>query len=84
MTRLKITLKELRRIIAEEVDRAVRRSAGFGGGAGLAGRGRGSIEFPPIGLGDEVEQEETYGKEQEKSQFAVRVDSRRAGSSRQT
>lgn len=79
---MRITLSELRRIIAEEVDRAVRRSAGFGGNAGIAGRGRGSSELPPLGLGDEEQEEERYGKEQQKNQFAVRVDSRR-GSSRQ-
>ena len=77
---MRITLSELRRIIAEEVDRAVRRSAGFGGSAGIAGRGRGSPELPPLGLGDEEQEEERYGKEQKKNQFAVRVDSRRASS----
>lgn len=71
----------LRRLIAEEVDRMVRRSAGFGGIAGVGGRGRGSGELPPLGLGDEEqEQEENYGKEQEKNQFAVRVDSKRRSS----
>lgn len=81
---MRLTLSELRRIIAEEVDRAVRRSAGFGGSAGIAGRGRGSAELPPLGLGDEEEQEEErYGKEQQKNQFAVRVDTRRRNSSRQ-
>lgn len=81
---MRLTLSELRRIIAEEVDRAVRRSAGFGGGAGIGGRGRGSAELPPLGLGDEEEQEEErYGKEQQKNQFAVRVDTRRRNSSRQ-
>lgn len=77
---MRITLSELRRIIAEEVDRAVRRSAGFGGSAGIAGRGRGSSELPPLGLGDEEQEEERYGKEQQKNQFAVRVDSRRVSS----
>lgn len=75
---MKISLRDLRRIISEEIDRLVRRSAGFGGSAGIAGRGRGSGESPPLGLGDEEQQkEERYGKEQEKSQFAVRVDDRR-------
>ncbi len=77
---MRITLSELRRIIAEEVDRAVRRSAGFGGSAGIAGRGRGSSELPPLGLGDEEQEEERYGKEQQKNQFAVRVDTRRVSS----
>jgi hypothetical protein len=71
---MKIKLGDLRRLIREEVDRAVRRSAGFGGIAGIGGRGRGSAELPPQNLGDEEQQEEErYGKEQEKSQFAVRV-----------
>jgi len=83
MSHLKITLRELRRIISEEVDRLVRRSAGFGGGAGIGGRGRGSIETPPLGLGDETEQEEeTHGKEQEKSQYTIRVDGKRGIPSR--
>lgn len=70
--------KLLKRFINEEVDRMIRRSAGFSGVAGIGGRGRGSSELPPLGLGDEQEeQEENYGKEQEKSQFAVRVDDRR-------
>lgn len=74
----KMTL--LRLIIREEVERTIRRSAGFGGSAGIAGRGRGSGELPPLGLGDEDKQEEErHGKEQEKSQFAVRVNSRRGG-----
>ena len=74
---MRITINELRKLIREEVDRLVRRSAGFGGGAGLAGRARGSIEHQPIGLGDEEEQQEN-GKEQqeEKSQFVPSVTSR--------
>jgi len=80
---MKIKLIDLRRLIAEEVDRVVRRSAGFCNGAGIGGRGRGSIEIPPLKLGDETEEEkEGYAKEQEKSQFAARVDSRR-GKTRQ-
>jgi hypothetical protein len=78
MAKLKISLKELRKIISEEIDRLVRRSAGFSGSAGIAGRGRGSSEIPPLGLGDEEQQEEErYGKEQQKNQFSVRVDSRK-------
>jgi hypothetical protein len=73
---MKIKLSVLRELIREEVDRLVRRSAGFSGIAGIAGRG--SPELPPLGLGDEEQQEEErYGKEQEKSQFTVRVDDRR-------
>jgi hypothetical protein len=78
MAKLKISLKALRKIISEEIDRLVRRSAGFSGSAGIAGRGRGSSEIPPLGLGDEEQQEEErYGKEQQKNQFSVRVDSRK-------
>ena len=85
MSHLRITIGELRLLIREQVDRLVRRSAGFGGEAGIAGRGRGSIELPPISLGDEERQEEeTHGEQQVKCQFSVRVDSRRAGTSRQT
>jgi hypothetical protein len=75
---MRIRLSELRKLVAEEVDRLVRNSAGFGGIAGIAGRGRGSAELPPLGLGDEEEQEkERYGKEQEEEQFATRVEKRR-------
>lgn len=81
---MKLTLGKLRRLIFEEVERMVRRSAGFGGGSGVGGRSRGSVELPPLGLGDEEQQEEErHGKEQEKSQFAVRVDSRSRRSTRQ-
>ena len=76
---MRIKLSELRKLVAEEVDRLVRNSAGFGGIAGIAGRGRGSAELPPLGLGDEKEQEkERYGKEQEEAQFTPRVEKYRA------
>lgn len=72
------TLHLLKRLIKEEVDRLVRSTAGFSGVAGIGGRGRGSAEVPPHGLGDEDQQEEDqYDKEQEKSQFAVRFDNSR-------
>jgi hypothetical protein len=74
---MKLKLSDLRRMIFEEIDRLVRRSAGFGGSSGLGGRGKGSIEVHPFGLGDEEHQEEEYGKEQQKNQFAPRVDGRR-------
>jgi len=81
---MRITINELRNIIREEVFRTYLRSAGFGGSAGLSSSGAGgSIEHPPIGLGDEEEQQEN-GEEyeqEEKSQFVPRVTSRR-GSSR--
>lgn len=75
---MRITVRELRRIISEELDRLVRNSAGFGGATGIGGRGRGSSEIPTPGLGDEKHQEienEDY-EEKEKSQFAWRVRSR--------
>jgi hypothetical protein len=79
------TLQYLKELIREEVGSLVYlKSAGFGGSAGIAGRGRGSGELPPLGLGDEEQQEEEiYGKEQKKSQFAVRVDDRRNRKTRQ-
>lgn len=63
---MKITIKELRKLISEEVDRLVRNSAGFGGTTGIGGRCRGSIEVSPIGLGnDNRSDEELNGQEQE-------------------
>ena len=78
---MKITIRELRQIISEEVDRMIRNSAGFGGSAGVGGAGIRSSEAPP-GLGDAEYQEkenEDY-EEQEKSQFAQRIRSRGATS----
>jgi hypothetical protein len=75
-------MKLLKLLIAEEVQRAVRRSAGFGGSSGVGGRGRGSIEVLPTGLGSEEEVEEEYGKEQQKNQFAARVSNRTTGQDR--
>jgi hypothetical protein len=75
---MKITLRDLRRIIAEEVQRNMRWTAGFGGGMGASGRSHDGSEIRPDHLGDEeTDQEESYGKEQEEKQFAVRVDDRR-------
>lgn len=79
---MKLTLNHLRLIIREEVDRLVRRSAGFGGQAGIGGTPNNGTQLGPPGLGDEETQDNSYGKEQEKSQFAARVDSR-AGERRQ-
>lgn len=47
-----VTLSELRRIIREEVDRCVRRSAGLVGPSWI-GRSMGGDGLPPPGLGDE-------------------------------
>lgn len=70
-----MTLGDLRQIIFEEVQRNMRWTAGFGGSAGIAGRGRGSIEQPPPGLGGKEEQSKEHGEEEE-WQFAVKVDRR--------
>lgn len=73
---MKIRLSELRKIVAEEVDRMIRRSAGFCMGSGVGGSTGSSINFPPPGLGDDSE-ETKYEKEQEDGQFATRVEKRR-------
>lgn len=59
---MKIKIKDVRKIIREEVERMIRRSAGFGGILGIGGRNKGSSELSPQGLGDE---EEENGKEQQ-------------------
>jgi len=68
---MKIRLSELRKIVAEEVDKMIRRS----NGAGATGSG---TNFPPPGLGDDSE-ETKYEKEQESGQFATRVEKRHPG-----
>jgi hypothetical protein len=73
-------------LIREEVDRLVRRSAGFFMGAGIAGHQRtGTVQTPP-GLGDDdgelPKENEEYDKEQEKPQWFARVEKRRAGKRR--
>jgi len=70
---MKITLAKLRKIVKEEVDRLVRRSAGFGGSAGIAGRQRGTPEMPPPGLGTDESENKEDEEGQEFNQFAVRV-----------
>jgi hypothetical protein len=60
---MKIKIKDVRKIIREEVERMIRRSAGFGGILGIGGRNKGSSELSPQGLGDEEEEEN--GKEQQ-------------------
>jgi len=69
---MKLKVKDLRKIIREEVERMVRRSAGFVGSLGISSRNRGSVEFPPQGLGDEEKEEEINGKEQQENQFEHR------------
>lgn len=74
-----LTLRQLRALIREEVERNMRWSAGFCGVGGIgAGSPRKGTEFPPQGLGDEGEDktENEYEEEQEPSQFAARVDKR--------
>jgi hypothetical protein len=66
---MQITLKELRKMIREEVERNMRWSAGFFGG-GIDGAGHKGDPLLPTGtnplpgLGSEDE-EETYGKEEQ-------------------
>lgn len=71
---MKITLRELRKLIREEVGTMVFiHNAGFGGMGGVSMLQR-NKNVPVPGLGDEEEQElETHGEEQEKSQWTVRV-----------
>ena len=75
-----LTLKELRAIIREEVERNMRWSAGFFS-IGGAGHPRKGTEFPPQGLGDEEpqgEQEKEHEEEEEKwQQWAYRSDRER-------
>jgi hypothetical protein len=60
---MKLTIRQLRKIIHEEVDRCVQRSAGFTGGANV-GSGVYS-EINPLGDGeinDELENQTTLGQ----------------------
>jgi len=70
---MRIDLRTLRRLIREEVERCVLRSAGMVGGGGVSRLMR-HKELPPPGLGDE-EGKETIGdyeEEEEKwSQWTV-------------
>ena len=74
---MKIAISELRKIIREEVGTMVFiRNAGFGGMGGISNLQR-NKNVPLPGLGDEGEEEqETHGKEQEKSQWTIRVRNR--------
>ena len=74
---MKITISELRKIIREEVGRMYTiDNAGFGGMGGASTMQR-NKNVPLPGLGDEGEEEqETHGKEQEKSQWTIRVRNR--------
>lgn len=60
---MRLSLLELRLMIREEVDRLVRRSAGFVGGLGISKKPQDHSEVPPVGLGEEgindEEQEES-------------------------
>lgn len=71
---MKISLRELRRIIREHIGRMYTiDNAGFGGMGGVSMLQR-NKNVPLPGLGDEGEEElETHGEEQEKPQWTVRV-----------
>lgn len=69
---MRTTLDDLRDFIHEEVDRLVRRSAGFCNGAGIGGRAKGSIEIPPTVSGNDKEKQGEHGEEQESGQFTSR------------
>ena len=74
---MKISLNELRRIIREEVATMVFiHNAGFGGVGGV-GNAQINKNDPIIGSDEEEDQEiKTYGQEQEKSQWTLRVRNR--------
>lgn len=70
---MKISLRTLRRLIREEVERCVLRSAGMVGGGGVSRLMR-HKEMPPPGLGDEEEKTTGDYEEEEKwSQWTVDV-----------
>jgi hypothetical protein len=61
---MKLKVSDIRKIIREEVERMIRRSAGFGGVLGISSKNISNTEILPPGLGDE-EKEEENGKEQQ-------------------
>lgn len=73
---MRITLRELRRIVKEEVDRNMRWSAGIDGGGGInVSRNASSGPFPELGdeTADEDEVEIGSGKEQKRPQLGLRI-----------
>ena len=84
---MKITIRELRKIIREQVGTMVYiHNAGFGGGAGISIMSK-SKDLPPPGLGGEGEQEkEEHDEEQQEeptgtewSQWTLRARERSSG-----
>lgn len=70
---MKISLKQLRQIIHEEVQRNVRWSAGFGGSS-MGGNGeskRSSAPFPNLGTPEDEEEITTNGKERQEKPTQV-------------
>lgn len=66
---MKVTVRQLRKFISEEVFRAYANSAGFGGSAGIsAGGGSPSDDLQ---LGDKKEEDDV--KEEKPEQFTARV-----------
>lgn len=59
---MRITIRDLRKIVQEEVQRNLRLSAGFFGG-GLSNQPSDGSELPPPGLGEDEETSEENGKE---------------------
>jgi hypothetical protein len=67
-----VTVGMIRKLVKEEVDRFVRRSAGmFQTGMGM-GRGIGANDLAPPGLGDEEEYEQQgeYEQKQDEREFS--------------
>ena len=73
---MRLSIRELRKLVSEEVDRLVRNSAGFVGGGMNVSRAGTPVDPVPE-LGDETstssDLEDNSGKEQKKSQIGLRA-----------
>ena len=73
---MRLTLKELRAIIREQVGTMVFvHNAGFGGSGGISRPAR-SNDLPPPGLGDEGEEEQQTHEQEEQEEFQWTVGAR--------